>query len=114
MRFDLRTMFATVTLVAIACAAVATIHGCYYVQLRTVNAVLDGYPEIDRVWLATNDDVTLEVEELYFSTRAEPEVIYAVQWIDGASKTTIRSRIDEALRTRESVELPVYVKEYPR
>ncbi|HET6880813.1 MAG TPA: hypothetical protein VFI31_11700 [Pirellulales bacterium] len=51
----------------------------YYVQLHTVNSVLDEFPEIDNVWLCTNDDVMLEVEGLWFSTVDQPKAVFGVE-----------------------------------
>lgn len=83
----------------------------YYVQLRTVNSVLAEFPEIDKVWLCTNDDVTLEVEGLWFSTLDQPEAVFEIGYgIDGASKSTIRTRLRKALRERRPVTLPAHAR----
>lgn len=78
----------------------------YYVQLRTVESVIAEFPEIDRVWLSTNDDVTLEVEELWFSTFNQPRAVFEIHGIDGASKSEIRTRLRQALLERRPVTLP--------
>jgi hypothetical protein len=114
MRFCLRSLFLCVTATAIICAAVGSIRGCYYVQLRAVDGVLSEYPEIDRVWLITNDDVELEVEQVYFSTDAEPELIYRSDGIDTVSTLEFRTRLERALREKRPVELPTYVTEHRR
>jgi hypothetical protein len=106
MRFKLRTVFLATALIAVACAAMTWILGLYYVQVRRVNAALSNYPEIDRVWFCTNDDVTLEVEQLYFSTVSEPQHIFMIDRIDGVSVFEIRRRLDRALRERRQVTLP--------
>jgi hypothetical protein len=114
MRFSLRSMFVIVTLAAMICGLIAWLRGQHYVQLRTVNSVLAEYPEIGNVWLITNDDVTLEVEHLYFSTIDQPGVTYGIYGIDGASKSEIRKRLDDALRERRPVARPGYAAQYPR
>jgi hypothetical protein len=106
LRFRLRTAFSATALFAVACASIAWLLGLYYVQVRRVNAALSNYPEIDRVWFCTNDDVTLEVEQLYFSTVSEPHHIFMIDGIDGVSVYEIRRRLDRALRERRQVALP--------
>lgn len=79
----------------------------YRVQLHTVDLVLAEFPEINRVWLCTNDDVTLEVEGLWFSTIDEPDAVFGIEWgLDGASKAEIRRQLRRALMERRPVELP--------
>lgn len=79
----------------------------YYVQVHTVDSVLAEFPEIDKVWLCTNDDVTLEVEGLWFSTFDDPQVVFGIEWgIDGASKSELRRRLRRVLLERRPVELP--------
>ena len=114
MRFGLRSLFLYVTVTAMFCAAIGSIRGCYYVQLRAVDAVLSEHPEIDRVWLSTNDDVELEVEEVYFSIVSEPGSIYRSDGIDTVSKAEFRTRLERALREKRPVQLPAYATEHWR
>ena len=79
------------------------------IQLHTLGAVLNEFPEIDRVWLRTNEDVTVEVEGLWFSTVDQPEVVFQIGSIDGSTKTEIRKKLKLALRERRQVPLPTYV-----
>ncbi len=114
MRFGLRTLLVIVAVVALSCGFIAWLRGQYYVQLRTVNSVLAQYPEIGNVWLVRNDDVTLEVEELFFSTVDQPGVTYRIDGIDGASKSEIRRRLEDAMRERRPVTLPNFAVPYQR
>jgi hypothetical protein len=85
------------------------IHDGYYVQLHTVNSVLAEFPEIDKVWLSTNDDVTLEVEGLWFSTVDQPGAVFEIEHgIDGASQWQIRKWLRQALWERRPVKLPAH------
>lgn len=111
MRYGLRSLFVVVTLFALFGGCIGWFRHAYYVQLREVKAVLAEFPEIDRVWLSTNDDVTLEVELVYFSLKNLPEATFMSQGIDGATKPEFRRRLQEALREKQSVDLPSYVTE---
>ena len=83
------------------------LHDGYYVQLHTVDSVLAEFPEIDKVWLCTNDDVTLEVEGLWFSTCDDPQAVFGIEWgIDGASESELRSKLSQVLLERRPVKLP--------
>lgn len=83
------------------------LHDGYYVQLHTVDSVLAEFPEIDKVWLCTNDDVTLEVERLWFSTFDQPDAVFEVEhWIEVASEQEIREWLQQALVERRPVKLP--------
>jgi hypothetical protein len=54
-----------------------------------------------------NDDVTLEVEGLWFSTFDQPEAVFRIDYgIDGVSKSEIRRRLKQVLVERRPVELP--------
>lgn len=106
MRFSLRTALIGMALLAALCTAVNWVLGIYYIQLRRVNAVVAEYPEIERVWLSTNDDVTLEVEVIYFTTNDAPGITLEVAGTDGASKAELRRGIERALRERQPVALP--------
>jgi hypothetical protein len=112
MRFGLRSLFVLVTLFALFGGCIGWLRHAYYVQLRDVKAVLAEFPEIDRVWLGTNDDVQLEVELVYFSLKNQPGLILLSQGIDGATKPEFRRRLQEALQERQPVDLPSHVKEY--
>lgn len=107
MRFGLRSLFIFVTIAALVCWCVSWIRYEYLVQLRTVNSVLAEFPQIEEVWLCTNDDVTLEVEGVWFSTADQPDVILGIDsGVDGASKSEIRRRLRQVLLERRPVELP--------
>jgi len=112
MRFSIRTLFVFVTLIALIAGVIGWVRNLYYVQLRAVNSVLAEYPQIDKVWLCTNDDVTLEVEQLYFSTVDQPELTFGIDGIDGASKSEIRKRLQHALQERRPVTRPYYATQY--
>jgi hypothetical protein len=112
MRFGLRSLFAAIALVAMICGLFAWVRGLYYVQLRRVDAVLADYPAINKVWLCTNDDVTLEVEQLYFSTIDQPQLILGIDGIDGASKSEIRERLNRALQDRRPATRPTWAVVY--
>jgi hypothetical protein len=103
-------LFVFVTLAAMLCGCISWginwFRSEYYVQLRTVDSVLAEFPQIERVWLCTNSDLTLEVERLFFSTVDRPGLILGVDWIDGASKSVIRERLRQALREQRPVRLP--------
>lgn len=113
MRFSLRSLFGVMTyaviIAAIVVGFISWVRNLYYVQVRTVTAVLAEYPEIDRVWIGTNDDVSLEVQELYFSVVGEPNLSFGVYGIDGASKSTIRQKLDDALREKRPKKRPTHV-----
>ena len=102
------------TLAVLFCGAVVWLNNNYgyYSQVRTVNAALAKHPEIDKVWLSTNDDVRLEVEQLYFSVAGEPRVTYRIDGIDGASKSEIGEKLERALLEKQSVVLPGWVTEH--
>ena len=102
------------TIVAMIVGFAVWIGNPYYVQMRRVNAVLAEFPEIRKVWLCTNDDVTLEVEKLYFSTVDRPEVTFGIDGIDGASRSEIRKRLKDALRERRPVTRPNYATRHRR
>jgi hypothetical protein len=86
----------------------------YYWGLNAVNAVLAEHPEIDRVWLSINPDVTLEVEGVYFSIVGQPNVIFHSDGIDGTTQEEFRERLERALRERHPVPRPEYATEYWR
>jgi hypothetical protein len=112
MRFSLRSLFIVMTFVAVIGGVTLLVRSFYYVQLRRVNTVLAEHPEICMVWLCTNDDVTLEIEEMYFSTVDQPEVTFGIDGIDGASKSEIRRRLEDALREKRPVTRPNYATQY--
>jgi hypothetical protein len=106
MRFSIKQLLFAITIVAALSAFVAWAQGLYYIQVRIVRSVLAEYPQIEKVWLATNEDVTLEVEQAFFSLAGVPGVILAIDGIDGASKSEIRERIERALNAKQPVQLP--------
>jgi len=106
-QFSLRTLLVGTTLFAAVCACFSCFRESYLVQLRAVESVLAEFPEIDRVWLCTNDDLSLEVEGLWFSTVDQPKAVYGIDYgIDGASKSEIRRRLRQVLLERRPVGLP--------
>jgi hypothetical protein len=112
MRFGLRSMFVVVTIFALLAGGIGWLRYAYYVQVRKTKAVLAEFPQIDRVWFVTNDDVHLEVEIVYFSVTDQPGLILESLGIDHASKALFRQRLQEALRERVPVNLPSYAEEY--
>lgn len=111
MRFNLRSLFVIVTLAALVCGCISLFREGYLVQVRTVSSVLAEFPEIDKVWLCTNDDVTLEVEGLWFSTVDQPGTVFGIEWgIDGASALEIRNELRQILLKRHPVQLPARAK----
>ena len=111
MRFRLRTLFVIVALIALIAGVIGWVRNLYYGQLLTVNSVLAEYPEIDKVWLCTNDDVTFEVEQLYFSTIDQPELTFGIEGIDGESSSEIRQRLRRTLQERRPVTRPNHATE---
>ena len=76
--------------------------------------VLAEFSEIDRVWIWSNPDVQLEVEQIYFTLVGQPEVTYFAYGMDGSSKAEFRDRLAKAIREKTPVTRPVYAVEYPR
>jgi hypothetical protein len=106
-QFSLRALLVACGFAALVCQCISSLRYDYLAQLRTVNSVLAEFPEIDKVWLCTNDDVTLEVEGLWFSTVDQPQVVFGIDYrIDGASKSEIRRRLRQVILERRPVELP--------
>jgi hypothetical protein len=104
-----RPLVGGIALLAVTSAALCggLIYDGYHIQLHAVDSVLAEFPEIDDVWLCTNDDVTLEVEGLWFSTVDQPGIVFGIDYgIDGASKSEIRRRLRQVLQERRPVELP--------
>jgi hypothetical protein len=112
LRFRLKTLFVAVTVVALQLGTILWLNHQYYRQLHEVRAVLTEHPEIDRIWLGTNDDVELEVEQVYFSIQGEPGLTFYSHGIDTASKDEFRSDLERALKERQPVVRPDYVQEY--
>jgi hypothetical protein len=109
-RFSLRKAFTWMTLLALfvgGITGVARLH--HYQQVRRVRAVLAEYPQVDRVWIGTNDDVQLEVEEVYFTVDDQSGAIFRSGGIDYVGEAEFRRRVEQALRERREVELPGYV-----
>ena len=111
LRFRLKTMLVAVTIVALQLGAILWLNHQYHRQLRDVRSVLAEHPEIDRVWLGTNDDVELEVEQVFFSTQGQPGLTFYSHGIDKVSKDDFRRRLERALKERQPV-VPDYVQEY--
>jgi hypothetical protein len=112
MRFSLRSLFVIVTIVALIGGFVGWFRHLHYVQIRKLNAVLAEYPQIDKVWLITNDDVTLEVEQVYFSIAGEPGLIFKCGGIDHVGPLVFKNRLEAALRRMRPVTLPNYATEH--
>lgn len=111
-RFSLRSLFIITTIVAGFSYAVNWFNHAYYWQLYDVRDVLAEHPEIDKVWLGTNNDVFLEVEQVYFSIRGQPDLTYDAHRIDGQGKREFRKRLERALKERQPVVRPDWVVEY--
>ena len=107
MRFRLRILFIAITWAAIICGLFAWVRGLYYIQLRRVASVLAEFPEIDKVWLGTNDDVILEVEQLFFSTVDQPQSIFHIGNIEGDSKSEIRNKLTRRRKRKASSNAPM-------
>jgi hypothetical protein len=108
-QYNLGALFIVTTLVALVGGAVIVgVRRFHYGQVNEVRAVLDDYPEIERVWIGTNDDVQLEVEEVFFTVENQPGAIFQSGGIDWVGETEFRRRLEEALRERREVELPDY------
>jgi hypothetical protein len=111
-RFSLRSIFIITAIVAGFSYAVYWCHHAYYVQLYDVREILAEDPEIDRVWLATNDDLELEVEQVFFSIKGQPDEAYYSGGIDTVDKREFRKRLEHALKERKPAVLPSWVVEY--
>jgi hypothetical protein len=113
-RFTLRSLLIFVAVVAMVCGGLASIvriyQHLYYTQVRTVRAALAEHPEIEKVWICTNPDVELEIEELFFTVANEPGVILKIEGIDAASKDVIQAKLRRAIRQQPSVDLPTYAE----
>ena len=110
-RFRLTTLFVTVTVVALQLTAIVWLNHRYHRQLRDVRSVVAEHPEIDSMWLGTNDDVELEVEQVFFSVQGEPGLTFYSHGIDKKSKEQFRRRLERALTERQPVVRPDYVQE---
>lgn len=108
-QYSLRTFFIVTTIVAAIGGVVGWARGLYHVQVRQARSVLDDYPEIERVWIGTNVDMVLEVEEIYFTVANQPGAVYHSGGIDYVGEGEFRRRLDRALRERRKVDLPDYV-----
>lgn len=107
--------FLLVAVIALVlCSFIAWINNLHLAQVHRVNSVLAEYPQIDKVWASTNDDVELEVEELYFSVDGQPGVVFGIIGTDGANKATLRTLLDQALKQQRPVQLPPYATEFRR
>ena len=96
-RFSLRSLFIITAIVAGFSYAVNWCNHAYYWQLNDVRDVLAEHPEIDRVWLETNNDVDLEVEQVYFSIKGQPDLTYDAHRIDGQDRREFRKHLERAL-----------------
>jgi hypothetical protein len=107
-QFSLRTLLVATACVAAVFGGISYLRELYLVQVRRIESVLAEFPEIDRVWLDTNDDVELEVEGLWFSTHDQPKAVFSIEGtgLDGASKPEIRKRLRRAILERTPTKLP--------
>ena len=111
-RFSLRSLFIITAIVAGFSYAVYWCHHAYYWQLYDVRDVLAEHPEIDKVWLSTNNDVDLEVEQVYFSIQGQPDVTYDAHRVDGQDRREFRKHLERAVQERKPVVRPDWVVEY--
>jgi hypothetical protein len=112
LRFRLKTLFIATTVIALQFGAILWLNHRYLWQLREVRAVLAEHPEIERMWLLTNDDIELEVEQVYFSIQGQPGVTFYSLGIDTQSKDEFRRSLAGALKERQPVVRPDYFQEY--
>jgi len=112
LRFRLKTLFVAIAVIALQLSAVQWLYHQYYRQLHDVRTVLAEHPEIDRVWLGTNVDIELEVEQVYFSIKGRPDLTLYSPGIDTVDKREFRKRVERALKERQQVLVPDYLPEY--
>jgi hypothetical protein len=111
-QFSLRSLFVMTAIVAGFSYFIFWCRNFYYFQLQDVRAALAEHPEIDRVWFGTNDDVQLEVEQVYFSIKGQPDMTFYFDGIDYVGKREFRKRLERALMERQPVVRPDWVVEY--
>lgn len=114
MKFSLRRLLFFVAVIAIVCWLLSAAWDFQQGQVIATDRVLAGFPEIDRVWFITNDDVQLEVEWVYFTVAGNPDEIYEAQGIDHRSKAAFRADLERALREKVPVQLPSYATDHLR
>src|SRR5262245_45844659 len=106
-RFPLRSLFVATAVAVLILAGIKNLHdGIYFKQVRTVRAALAEHPEIDQVWVCTNDDVSLEIEEICFTIVGDPGTTYGIFGTDKQSKSELLTKLDNALKKHETVILP--------
>jgi hypothetical protein len=114
LRFRLRTLFVAVAVIAFALGGVVWLFNLYesfyYEQVSTVRTALAEHPEIETVWVLTNDDVQFEMEQLFFTVAGKPGVILGTSGVDGATKVEILAELDRALREQRPAQLPSYAE----
>jgi hypothetical protein len=113
-RYRLRDLLITVAAVALVLGSIVFLanlwHSLYYVQVGTVRSALAEHPEIENVWVCTNDDVELEVEALFFTIAGRPGEVLGIGGIDGASKSKILEELHRALREDRPTQIPAYAE----
>src|SRR6476659_1743214 len=117
MRFCIRAFFIVTAIIAVISYGVYWIRNDYYSQLRAVTAVLAEHPEIDKVWLGTNPDVQLEVEQVYFSIVGQTDLNLYTYGIDGSTTMEFRERLERALQEQQPVARPIHlplIDEFPK
>lgn len=102
------------TITAVLCYVTTRVRDSYLFQLHNVNSVLAEYPNIDKVWLVTNDDITLEVEQVYFSLIGQPRVTFTIDGTQDDTKSEIRRKMDHAMEDKIPVARPHYLTEHRR
>jgi hypothetical protein len=117
MRFSIRAFFFVTAIIAVISYGVYWARNDYYSQLRAVSGVLAEHPEIDKVWLGTNPDVQLEVEQVYFSIVGQPDLTFYTYGMDGSTTREFRERLERALQERHPVPRPLHlplIDEFPK
>lgn len=114
MKFSLRTLLIVVAVIAAVCWLFSAAWNIRQGQVIATNAVLADFPEIDRVWFTTNDDLQLEVEWVYFTVANNPTEVYVAQGVDHRGKAAFRADLERALTEKVPVLLPSYASEHYR
>jgi hypothetical protein len=95
-------MFVVFGIVALLLGVWGRLRHWYYVQLREVYAAFAEHPELEIVRLVTNDDVELEVEQVYFIEKGHPENVYFTYGPDELERGEFRAELEKALREKRA------------